>query len=62
MYLTIGVGVGGLNFNDRSDGSKPWRNRERLSQKKFSDQKNRWRGTWSETSSLEVDYIKVIAL
>lgn len=62
MHLTFGVGVGGLNFNDRNDHSKPWKNRERLSQKKFNDQKNKWRRTWSRSSALEVDYVKVIAL
>lgn len=62
MYLTLGVGVGGLNFNDRSDNSKPWKNRERLSQKKFNDQRNRWKSTWSGRSTLEVDYVKVTAL
>lgn len=62
MYVTLGVGVGGLNFDDRSFDNKPWKNRERLSQKKFYDAKNEWSSTWKESSSLEVDYIKVSAV
>lgn len=62
MYLVLGVGVGGFNFRDQHFNNKPWRNGERLSQKKFFDAKNDWIGTWSAGSSLEVDYVKVIAL
>lgn len=62
MYITIGVGVGGFNFEDRSDGSKPWKNGERLSMKKFYNAQSQWRTTWNENSTLEVDYVKVWAL
>ncbi|XP_072397197.1 beta-1,3-glucan-binding protein-like [Diabrotica undecimpunctata] len=63
MYLQIGVGIGGLNFPDRSDRHKPWRNRERLMVKKFYEAHNEWLPTWDEgKSALKIDYIKVWAL
>lgn len=62
MYLVLGVGVGGLNFKDQSDNSKPWRNGERLSVKKFNDKMDEWIRTWSGSSALEVDYVQVTAL
>lgn len=62
MYITIGVGVGGFNFEDKDDGSKPWRNGERLSVKKFYNAKDKWKSTWNENSLLQIDYVKVWAL
>ncbi|XP_060535348.1 beta-1,3-glucan-binding protein [Cylas formicarius] len=62
MYLTIGVGVGGQNFEDRSDGSKPWTNSQPVSQKDFYRARSDWLKTWGEHSKLEVDYIRVYAL
>lgn len=62
MYLTIGLGVGGFNFEDSNDGSKPWKNAERLSVKKFYNAKVDWKSTWNENSALEVDYVKVWAV
>ncbi|XP_018563525.1 beta-1,3-glucan-binding protein-like [Anoplophora glabripennis] len=62
MYLTIGVGVGGFNFQDMNDGTKPWKNAERLSVRKFYNEKDKWKNTWNEDSALEVDYIKIWAV
>lgn len=62
MYLVLGVGVGGLNFKDQSGNNKPWKNGERLSVRKFNDNKDEWIRTWSASSALEVDYVKVTAL
>lgn len=62
MYLTIGLGVGGLNFEDSEDESKPWKNRERLSVKKFYSAREKWQRTWNEDSALQVDYVKVWAI
>lgn len=62
MFLTIGVGAGGFNFDDVTNGTKPWKNGERLSTKKFNDAKDQWRATWGEQSLLEVAYVKIWAL
>lgn len=62
MYITIGVGVGGHNFEDRNDGTKPWKNNHPLSQKNFYQRVNDWKHTWTKDSSMEVDYVKVWAL
>lgn len=62
MHLVLGVGVGGLNFNDQSYENKPWRNGERLSVKNFNDKKSIWYKTWTDSSKLQVDYVRVIAL
>ncbi|KAJ8944325.1 hypothetical protein NQ318_016132 [Aromia moschata] len=35
MYITVGVGVGGFNFEDEVGRNKPWKNGERLSMKKI---------------------------
>lgn len=59
MYITIGVGAGGFNFDDSTDGTKPWKNGERLSTKKFYNAQNQWKATWGEQSSMEVAYVKV---
>lgn len=62
MYITLGVGVGGLVFEDREDGTKPWRNLERSSVKKFLDSRDKWESTWNEDSALQVEYVKVWAV
>ncbi|CAG9855842.1 unnamed protein product [Phyllotreta striolata] len=62
MCLEVGVGVGGFSFDDRSDGTKPWRNRERLQVKKFYDDRAQWLPTWKKGSSMIIDYIKIWAL
>lgn len=62
MYLTIGVGVGGHCFEDRSDGTKPWKNDEPKAQKSFYKALTSWLPTWSNSSVLQVDYVKVWAL
>lgn len=62
MHLVLGVGVGGLNFDDRSYENKPWRNGERLSVKNFNDKKSIWSSTWTDSSKLQVDYVRVTAL
>lgn len=62
MYLTIGVGVGGLSFEDTNDGKKPWKNTESKSVFKFYDATNKWKPTWAGGSTLAVDYVKISAL
>ncbi|KAL3274986.1 hypothetical protein HHI36_019760 [Cryptolaemus montrouzieri] len=62
MFITVGVGVGGFNFPDRTDGLKPWNNNEPLAQKNFNRAKDKWISTWSKRSTLEVQHIKVFAL
>lgn len=62
MYITVGIGAGGFNFEDKAEGTKPWKNGERLSTKKFYTAQNQWRATWNERSLLEIAYIKVWAL
>lgn len=62
MYLTIGVGVGGHNFEDREDGSKPWTNSDPKAQRNFYRARNTWKPSWGDHSSLLVDYVKVWAL
>lgn len=62
MYLTIGVGAGGLSFEDRSDGKKPWKKYESKSFLNFYNATNKWKATWSDLSALQVDYVKVWAL
>nr|XP_023017872.1 beta-1,3-glucan-binding protein-like isoform X1 [Leptinotarsa decemlineata] len=62
MYITIGLGVGGESFEDRNDGTKPWRSKNRNMVKTFYEAKKEWWSTWSEKSVVEVDYIKVSAL
>lgn len=62
MYITIGVGAGGFNFDDTSDGTKPWKNGERLMTKKFHSAQNQWHATWNGQSQLEVASLKVWAL
>ncbi|KAJ8944326.1 hypothetical protein NQ318_016133 [Aromia moschata] len=62
MYVTLGVGVGGFNFEDKSDGSKPWKNGARSSVKDFYKAQPEWSSTWNEDSKLEIDYVRVWAL
>lgn len=62
MYLTIGVGAGGLSFEDRKDGTKPWKNYGRTSIIDFYNASSHWKATWSDSSTLQVDYVKVSAL
>lgn len=62
MYVTVGVGVGGFIFDDRTDGSKPWKNGERLSFKKFHMAQPTWSRTWNKQSALFVASIKIWAL
>ncbi|CAG9766869.1 unnamed protein product [Ceutorhynchus assimilis] len=62
MHLVIGVGAGGHNFEDRSDGSKPWKNDNPLSQKNFYRARGQWFPTWGRDAKLTLDYVKVWAL
>nr|XP_008191497.1 PREDICTED: beta-1,3-glucan-binding protein isoform X2 [Tribolium castaneum] len=62
MYLSIGVGVGGHCFEDRSDGSKPWKNSDPKGQKNFYKASAQWLPTWDNSSVLKVDYVKIWAL
>ncbi|XP_044256880.1 beta-1,3-glucan-binding protein-like [Tribolium madens] len=62
MYLTIGVGVGGHCFEDRNDGSKPWKNNDPKAQKNFYKASSQWLPTWDNSSVLKVDYVKIWAL
>lgn len=62
MYLALGVGVGGLSFPDRSDGTKPWEHDDPKAQINFYRARNTWSGTWGSESAMIVDYIKVWAL
>jgi len=62
MYITLGVGVGGFCFPDRTDGTKPWENNEPKGPKDFYRAKSEWLQTWSDDSRLVVDYVKVWAL
>ncbi|XP_030763973.1 beta-1,3-glucan-binding protein-like [Sitophilus oryzae] len=62
MYIMIGVGAGGHNFEDRSDGSKPWKNPAKESQRDFYNAHGTWFSTWGNDAKLEVDYVKIWAL
>nr|XP_023017871.1 beta-1,3-glucan-binding protein-like [Leptinotarsa decemlineata] len=62
MFITLGVGVGGFNIEDRTDGSKPWKNGERLSMKKFYKAAPNWKTTWNDNSLMSIDHVKVWAL
>ncbi|KAF7268732.1 hypothetical protein GWI33_018085 [Rhynchophorus ferrugineus] len=62
MYILLGVGAGGHNFEDRSDGTKPWVNKEPISQKNFYKAKSSWLPTWGADSKLDIEYVKVWAL
>lgn len=62
MNIMVGVGAGGHNFEDRSDGTKPWFNNKPLSQKDFYKARTAWAPTWGNDAKLEVDYVKVWAL
>ncbi|XP_056629844.1 uncharacterized protein LOC130440605 [Diorhabda sublineata] len=59
MYISVGVGAGGFIFDDRADGTKPWKNGERLSTKKFHMAQPIWSSTWNKYSALLVTSIKV---
>lgn len=60
MYIVLGVGAGGLNFNDKP--SKPWINYAASSLKNFVNALDKWHGTWSDASALQVDYVRVWAI
>ncbi|XP_018563524.1 beta-1,3-glucan-binding protein-like [Anoplophora glabripennis] len=62
MYITLGVGVGGFNFEDRTDGSKPWRNGARSSMKDFYNAREQWSSTWNSDNALDIALVKVWAL
>ncbi|KAF7268731.1 hypothetical protein GWI33_018084 [Rhynchophorus ferrugineus] len=62
MYILLGVGAGGHNFEDRPDGTKPWKNNEVVSQKKFYKAKSSWYPTWGPNSKLDIEYVRVWAL
>lgn len=62
MNIVVGVGAGGHNFEDRSDGSKPWVNNQVRSQKNFYKARNTWLPTWGNDAKLEVEYVRVWAL
>ncbi|KAK9891864.1 hypothetical protein WA026_017352 [Henosepilachna vigintioctopunctata] len=62
MYIVIGVGAGGWNFDDRNDGLKPWVNGDPKSQKNFYRSKLEWYRTWSNHSALEVKHVKVYGI
>lgn len=62
MYLTIGVGAGGLSFEDRNDDTKPWTNYGQKTFLNFYNATRKWKATWSDLSALQVDYVKVWAL
>lgn len=62
MHIVVGVGAGGHNFDDRSDGTKPWINKEPISQKKFYKARNQWKSSWKADAKLQVEYVKVWAL
>lgn len=62
FYLTLGVGVGGLNdFFDHQSRPKPWRNDDRYAVTSFwkGVSETDWPGT---TPHLKVDYVRVYAL
>nr|CAI5821559.1 unnamed protein product [Callosobruchus analis] len=53
MYITVGVGVGGLVYPDEPNYPwKPWTNGETQSVKKFYGAKDQWLKTWSDKSVL----------
>lgn len=62
MHIVIGVGAGGHNFEDRTDGTKPWANNKAISQKDFYKARTAWRPTWGSGAALDVEYVKVWAL
>ncbi|ERL92074.1 beta-1,3-glucan-binding protein [Dendroctonus ponderosae] len=62
MHIVVGVGAGGHNFDDRSDGTKPWFNNQPISQKEFYKARNQWQSSWKTEAKLQVEYVKVWAL
>ncbi|KAL1491801.1 hypothetical protein ABEB36_012344 [Hypothenemus hampei] len=62
MYLVVGVGAGGHNFEDGQLNSKPWINNQPKSQKDFYYARNSWFPTWGRNAQLEVDSINIWAL
>ncbi|XP_049819666.1 beta-1,3-glucan-binding protein-like [Aethina tumida] len=60
MYLTLGVGVGGHNFED--DDSKPWINFDPLAERNFYEDTQNWKKTWNSRSALEIEHVLVYAL
>lgn len=62
MYLSLGVGVGGHCFDDRSDNTKPWINDDRTAQRNFYRATDTWKRSWGDHSALLVDYVHIWAL
>lgn len=67
MYLTLGVGAGGINdFPDDyvSNGvKKPWSNKGRRNLRDFVDNLNNWLNTWKDDQEImKVNYVKITAL
>lgn len=60
MHLVLGVGVGGLCFSDSE--RKPWVSDDPKAQLRFYRSQDVWSKTWSDSSELVVDYVKVWAL
>ncbi|XP_045462189.1 uncharacterized protein LOC123672218 [Harmonia axyridis] len=68
MHVVLGVGVGGLtDFPDyyvsTNNKRKPWKETDRLINKKFFKARDDWLPTWTnDGSSLKVEYVKIWAL
>ncbi|XP_049819261.1 beta-1,3-glucan-binding protein-like [Aethina tumida] len=60
MYITLGVGVGGHNFNDEK--VKPWKNFDPLAERNFYKDRKNWTKTWNSQSALEIEHVLVYAL
>ncbi|XP_049819661.1 beta-1,3-glucan-binding protein-like isoform X1 [Aethina tumida] len=60
MYITLGVGVGGHNFNDKGD--KPWKNFDPLAEMNFYQDTENWKKTWNSRCGLEIEHVLVYAL
>ncbi|KAF2893394.1 hypothetical protein ILUMI_12788 [Ignelater luminosus] len=61
MHLVLGVGVGGLCFSNTSS-NKPWDSDDPKAQLHFYRSLDVWSKTWSDSSELVVDYIRIWAL
>ncbi|KAK4876686.1 hypothetical protein RN001_009192 [Aquatica leii] len=62
MYIIFGVGVGGVVFPNKKDGGKPWSNEDPKAQLHFYKALDTWHKTWSNKSTLIIDYVRVWAL
>lgn len=62
FYISIGLDVGGVHeFPDSS--TKPWQNKATKAMLNFWNNRDQWFPTWfKDTSSLQVDYVRVYAL